>query len=261
VGRNLEANAAGPEDPPGPGWIKVDLHTHSAEDPLDVVDVTAAELAHHAIRQGFGALAITLHTAVLDDPDLREAAAADGLLLIRGAELRIEGADVVVLNISAPEAAALRTLDDLHAWREERGDSVFILLPHPFYFIGGSMGGRKARLHAEMFDAVEFCHFHAGWLDRNRPAVEFARRHGLPLVATSDAHRLRGFGRHYSWVDTGGARTVEALFAGIRAGRVRRVSPRCSPWDFADTLYDVVIGHPLRKRLSTRRVPPLSCLP
>ncbi len=242
---------------PGPGWIKADLHVHSAEDPCDRVDLTAAELVHVAVREGYGALAVTLHRAVFDDPDLRSAAACLKLALIRGVELRVEGADVVVLNISAPEAAAIRTLDELRDWREARAGTGFLLLPHPFYFIGGSMGGRRAERYADMFDAVEFCHFHAGFMDRNRPAVEFARRHGLPLVATSDAHRRRSFGRHYTWIDTGGERTMEAVFDGIRAGRVRRVSPCCSPWDFLHVLWEVAVGHSLRKQLSRRRVPPL----
>ena len=218
--------------PPAPSrWVKADLHLHTAEDPEDPVDFSAADAVEMALARGFGALAITLHGRRFWDEALAERAAVGGLRLIPGAELRLEGADVVVLGLSASEAAATRTFADLARLRAHRGPEIFCLAPHPFFFLGASMGGRRLRTHAALLDAVEWCHFHTRglrWLDRNRPARRAAARLGKPLVATSDAHATWMFGEHHSIIEAPvgeGAPSVADLFVALRAGRVRNVSP------------------------------------
>jgi len=85
---------------------------------------------------GFRVLAITLHDAVFDRQEVFADAAAMGILLIPAAEMRLHGADVIVLNVSAEEMAELRSFDDLRRLRERRGDSIFTMAPHPFYMLG-----------------------------------------------------------------------------------------------------------------------------
>src|SRR4051794_26303638 len=74
-------------------WIKVDLHIHTVDDPKDVIDYSAHQLLERARSLGFGVLAITLHDAVFDRPDVFADAAAMGMLLIPAAEVRLQGAD------------------------------------------------------------------------------------------------------------------------------------------------------------------------
>src|SRR5436190_3413734 len=126
-------------------WIKIDLHIHTHDDPKDVVDYSAHQLLERARNLGFGVLAITLHDAVFDRPEVFADAAAMGILLIPAAEMRLEGADVILLNIAADEAASLRTFDDLAALRARRGPSLFTIAPHPFYVLGGSIGERLVK--------------------------------------------------------------------------------------------------------------------
>src|SRR5207237_6494212 len=125
-------------------------------------------------------------------------------------EMRLYGADVIVLNVTAEEAAELKDFDDLRRLRTQRGNSIFTIAPHPFYVFGGSIG---LRLFAEIdcFDAIEVCHFHFGLFNPNRRARRVATRFGKPLIATSDAHRLHAFGRHYTSVPMPPALTVEDL--------------------------------------------------
>src|ERR671936_485554 len=104
-------------------WIKVDLHIHTLDDPKDVIDYSAHQLLERARALGFGVLAITLHDAVFDRPEVFADAAAMGILLIPAAEMRLQGADVIVLNIDNKEAASLRTFDDLRRLRARRGSS------------------------------------------------------------------------------------------------------------------------------------------
>lgn len=230
-------------------WIKADFHLHTAEDVHDAVDYTALELIEHAHQLGFGALAITLHDRVFSDPEVTARARELGILLIPGGELRIEGADVVVLNISAEEAAGVRTFADLRRLRAGRGASLLTFAPHPFYGLGGSIGARIEEV-ADCFDALEYCHFHVPLLNPNARAERFARRAGKPLLATSDAHRRVFFGEHYSRLGLAEATPgVEGVFAAIRAGRIRRVCPTGGLSRLCALLFFLFVGHPLLKWL------------
>jgi predicted metal-dependent phosphoesterase TrpH len=228
-------------------WIKIDLHIHTLDDPKDAVDYSAHQLLSRARALGFRVLAITLHDAVFNRPEVFADAAAMGILLIPAAEMRLHGADVIVLNVSAEEIAELKSFDDLRRLREQRGDSIFTIAPHPFYVFGGSIG---SRLFQEIgcFDAIEFCHFHIGLFNPNRRAKRVASRFGKPLIATSDAHRLHAFGRHYTSIPMPSALTLENVFAALRSGPLRLTSPACSFADLVSAVYFVFLAHPFRVR-------------
>ena len=228
-------------------WIKIDLHIHTLDDPKDAVDYSAHQLLERAHSLGFRVLAITLHDAVFEQKDVYSDAAAMGILLIPAAEVRLCGADVIVLNVTSAEVAELKNFDDLRTLRARRGNSIFTFAPHPFYVFGGSIG---SRLLAEIdcFDAIEFCHFHVGLFNPNRRAKRVATRFGKPLIATSDAHRLHAFGRHYTSIPMPPALTVESVFAALRNGPLRLTSPPCSFTDLASAIYFVFLAHPFRVR-------------
>jgi predicted metal-dependent phosphoesterase TrpH len=233
-------------------WIKVDLHIHTVDDPKDVIDYSAHQLLERARQLGFGVLAITLHDSVFDRREVFADAPAMGVLLIRAAEMRLQGADVIVLNISNEEAAGLRTFDDLRQLRARRGRSVFTIAPHPFYILGGSIGRRIVDV-IDCFDAIEFCHFHKGLFNLNRRAMKLAQQIGKPLIATSDAHRLHAFGRHYTSIPRPVDLTVENVFTALRNGPLRLTSPPCSIVDLASTVYFVFLAHPYRQFRELRR--------
>src|SRR6266480_3165484 len=113
-------------------WIKIDLHIHTLDDPKDAVDYSAHQLLERARTLGFRVLAITLHDAVFNRPEVFADAAAMGILLISAAEVRLCGADVIVLNVSAEEVVELKSFDDLRQLRARRGSSIFTIAPHPF---------------------------------------------------------------------------------------------------------------------------------
>jgi predicted metal-dependent phosphoesterase TrpH len=228
-------------------WIKIDLHIHTLDDPKDAVDYSAHQLLERARALGFRVLAITLHDAVFDRQEVFADAAKMGILLIQAAEMRLQGADVIVLNVSAEEMAQLKSFDDLRQLRARRGNSIFTIAPHPFYMVGGSIGSRLLR-EIDCFDAIEFCHFHVGLFNPNRRAKRVASRFGKPLVATSDAHRLHAFGRHYTSIPMPAALTVENVFAVLRSGPLHLTSPACSFTDLLNAIYFVLMAHPLRVR-------------
>lgn len=235
---------------PGDRRIKIDLHIHTHDDPKDRLDYSARELLARARRLGFEVLAITLHDAVFDRPEAFTQAERAGILLIPAAEMRIEGADIILLNVTADEVGALRTFDDVRQLRQRRGDSIFTIAPHPFYFLGGSIG-RRLLHEIDCFDAIEYCHFHRGLFNPNRRAVRVAAEFDKPLLATSDAHQLNAFGQHYTTISRPAELSAAAVFSELRARRFEITSPPARLAEIMSTFYFVFIQHPLRLRRSS----------
>src|SRR5437660_8608879 len=233
-------------------WIKIDLHIHTLDDPKDVIDYSAHELLERAKQLGFGVLAITLHDAVFERAEVFADAAAMGILLIPAAEVRLEGADIILLNVSAAEVAGLKTFDDVRQLRARRGLSIFTFAPHPFYVLGGSIGERLLE-EIDCFDAIELCHFHKGLLNPNRRAAKVAARFGKPLIATSDAHQLHAFGRHYTSIPRPRELTIENIFAALRKSPLRLTSPPASIVDLVSMIYFFFFTHPVRIRRQRSR--------
>jgi predicted metal-dependent phosphoesterase TrpH len=252
-------------------WVKVDLHIHTLEDPKDVIDYSAHQLLERARELGFGVLAITLHDAVFDRPEVYADAEKMGILLIPAAEVRIQCADIILLNVSNDEISALKNFDDVRALRKKRGSSIFAIAPHPFYVLGASIG---QRLLAEIdcFDGIEVCHFHKGPLNPNRRAARVARKFNKSLIATSDAHRLHAFGRHYTSIprpaettsrraesetrpeaaSTFAPLTIDYVFSALRNGPMRLTSPPCTMKDLFSAIYWIFLAHPRQIRQRER---------
>src|SRR5438045_9368853 len=96
----------------GGDWMKLDLHIHALDDPKDKLDYSAHELLARARRLGFSVLAITLHDAVFDRREVFAAAQRLCILLISAAEMRVEGADFFLLNLTGAVVGGLRSVDD-----------------------------------------------------------------------------------------------------------------------------------------------------
>lgn len=228
-------------------WIKVDLHIHTLDDPKDALDYSAHQLLERAKELGFGVLAITLHDTVFDRSEVFADAARMGILLIPAAEVRLQGADIIILNVTPAEIASLKNFDDVRKLRARRGSSIFIFAPHPFFVLGGSIGERLLR-EIDCFDAIELCHFHKGLFDLNRRAVKVAAQFNKPLIGTSDAHQLHAFGRHYTSISRPRELTAENVFSALRNGPRKVVSPSASIVDLVSMIYFFFFTHPIRIR-------------
>jgi predicted metal-dependent phosphoesterase TrpH len=231
-------------------WIKIDLHIHTLDDPKDIIDYSAHQLLERARSLGFGVLAITLHDAVFDRAEVFDDARRMGILLIPAAEMRLEGADVIILNVDPKDVSDLKTFSDLRALRARKGDAIFTFAPHPFYVLGGSIGKRLID-DIDCFDAIELCHFHTAFLNLNRRAIAVAREFDKPLIATSDAHRLHAFGRHYTSIPRPAELTIENVLRVLRSGPLRLTSPSASMREFASAMYWVLLKHPMQLKRRT----------
>jgi len=194
-------------------YLKIDLHTHSADDPEELIQYTSCELIDRAHLLGFDAISITNHNALLFPEHLRDYAGERGIVLIPGAEINVRGKHVLILNADERIVQA-RTFKDL---RRLRTPAHMIVAPHP-YFPDLSSLLWQLRKNIDVFDAIEFSWFYHSAINFNMFAVKTAARHGLPLLCSSDCHHLEKFGSAYSLVDA--EKNAEAIIEAVKAGRV-----------------------------------------
>ena len=206
--------------------MKVDLHTHSADDPSDRIAYTTHELIDRAAELGFDALAITLHDKQLDTAPYRAFAAARGIVLIPGIERTIEGRHVLLLNYSRASESVDSFADLARLKQHERG---LVIAPR----------GCLTK-HAGLFDAVEWNAMFTPYVNFNAFAERWAHRHRKPMVGNGDVHRLEQLGTTYSLVDA--EPNADAICAAIAAGRVQVVARPLSMLTATRLMADLVVS-------------------
>ena len=195
--------------------LKVELHTHTSDDPADRIPYSTKELIDRAALLQYDALAVTLHDRQLDLMPWRSYARDRGIVLIPGVERTIEGKHVLLLNFP-PADVDIRTFAELRALKRRRGGLV--VAPHAFFPATTCLRG-LLDVHADLFDAVEVNAMFTRQLDFNRRAEAWAARHGKPLVGNCDVHRLVQMGTTYSLVDADA--DADAICNAVADGRVR----------------------------------------
>ena len=194
--------------------LKVDLHTHTSDDPIDRMPYTTTDLIDRAAALGYDALAVTLHERQLDLEPVMSYAAERGVVLIPGVERTIAGKHVLLLNFERG-ADEVDSFDDLA--RLKRESAGLVVAPHPFFPALTCLWSKLDR-YADLFDAVEYNAMFTRQLNFNTLAERWALRHGKPMVGNGDVHRLRQLGTTYSLVDA--PRDADAICAAIAEGRV-----------------------------------------
>ena len=198
--------------------LKVELHTHTADDPVDRIPHTTSELIERAAALGYDALAVTLHDRQLDLRPYEEYAAERGIVLIPGIERTICGKHVLLLNYSRA-AEQVGSFEDLARLRaDERG---VVVAPHAFFPTRFCLNELMDR-YADLFDAVEYNAMFTRAVNFNRKAERWARAHGKPLVGNGDVHRLVQLGTTYTLVDA--PPDKDAICEAVLAGNVRLVA-------------------------------------
>ncbi len=202
--------------------IKIELHTHTADDPADLIPHSTTDLIERAAHLGFGAVAITLHDRQLDLGRFEHFARDRGIVLIPGIERTIQGKHVLLLNFPTG-TEQLQSFEDVALLKQDHPAGI-VIAPHAFYPGATCLRRRLMDRYADLFDAVEINYFYTGEINFNRPATRWAARHGKPVVGNSDLHRLHQMGRTYSLVEA--APDADAICVEIRAGRVEvRTAP------------------------------------
>lgn len=215
--------------------LKVDLHTHSADDPEESIRHTSCQLIDKACSLGYDAISITSHNGLTYTEYLRDYSRERGILLIPGVELDIERKHVVVVNADERMLDA-RTFEDL---RRLRAPDSLIVAPHPYFPGWASLMG-KVRKNIDVFDAIEFSWFYHSRINFNFFAIQTAAEYGLPLLGTSDCHHIEKFGSAYSLVDA--EREADAIVEAVKAGRVEIAANPLKLVDFGMHGLEHVVG-------------------
>ena len=226
--------------------FRVELHSHCLGDPVDTyLGHNIFEQIDQAKKVGLDALAVTWHRKVCLHHEAEAYARERGILLIPGMEAEVDRKHLVVLNLAPGDLAPDATWDDIRALRRRR-PNVFVLAPHPFYPHPTCLG-RALQGNADCIDAVEWCILHLDWLpggvNPNLKAARWAKKHGKPLVACSDAHKLSVIGKNASTVEADEL-TADSIFAGIRAGRVAFQRRGLSLLPLASQAAAIVVSQP-----------------
>jgi predicted metal-dependent phosphoesterase TrpH len=195
--------------------LKAELHTHTADDPVDRIPHTTPDLIDRAATLGYNALAVTLHERQLDLRPFEGYAADRGIVLVSGIERTIEGRHVLLLNFT-PASERVRSFADLARLRAREPQGL-VIAPHPFFPSRVCLRDALTR-HADLFDAVERNAMFVPGVDFNARADAWAARHGKPVVGNGDVHRLAQLGPTYSLIDA--MPDAQAICDAIRAGRV-----------------------------------------
>jgi predicted metal-dependent phosphoesterase TrpH len=221
--------------------LKVDLHTHTAEDPLENINYDSFQLIDRASQEGFDVLAITNHNVITYDQELAEYAEKKGILLIPGIEACFSDKEILILNPDFKKNPLKRSLEDLP---KIKNDQNLIIAPHPFFPNQKSL---KSDLfsYLSFFDALEFSHFYNRHVNFNSQAVKTANQHHKPLVGMSDCHNIWQFGKTYTLVEA--EKEMFSVFQAIKEGKIEI---RTTPVSLV-TMARVSLNFFLAKRLKT----------
>jgi len=228
--------------------LKVDLHTHTADDPHDRISYSAFDLIDRAASLGYNALAITLHDRQIDLRPLAPYAEERGIVLIPGIERTVQGRHVLLLNFRNG-TETVQTFDDI-ARLKRRMPNGLVVAPHPFFPAGSCLRGLMDR-HAQVFDAVECNAMFTRQVDFNRRAERWAAEHGKPLTGNGDVHRLEQLGTCYSLVDA--EADADTICQAIAAGRVRVERRPLTCVQAARLCADLVLGGMLSRVMASPR--------
>lgn len=215
--------------------LKVELHAHTALDPVDYIRHSTRALIDRAAALGYGALAVTLHNRYYDPIADREYARERGIVLIPGIERTIRRRHVLLLNFPA-DCAGASSYEDVRVLKRQWPQGL-VIAPHAFYPTPSALGA-DADACADVVDAVEINSMFTRGLDFNRRAIAWARAHGKPLVGNTDLHLLAQLGTTYTLVDA--PADADAICAAVRSGRVEvravPLPPLKAGWMFAQML-------------------------
>lgn len=190
---------------------RVDLHVHTRAS-FDCL-MRAEDVVRVARQRGLRRIAITDHNSI---EGALEAHARDPELVIIGEEVKsAERIDVSGLFLKERISAGLPAREIARAIRAQGG---IVYIPHPFAR-GKGMGNAVLEELREFIDAVEVFNARMRRPGLNERAAAWARAHGVPGGAGSDAHTLREIGRGV--VEMPPFRGAEDFLQALGSGEIR----------------------------------------
>jgi len=203
--------------------LSVELHVHSAlsydgRDPIDLILEQAAAV-------DLDAIAITDHDEIDASLEAVDLAGEYDLIGIPGIEISSKAGHILGMGVTEAVPPGLpygKTLERIH---EQGGIAI---VPHPFQESRHGVMARITREELATADSIEVYNSRLLTGRANRQAERFARGHGLPMTAGSDAHISEMVGQAVTRVDAEEP-TAESILEAITAGQTS-VEGKRTPW-------------------------------
>lgn len=209
--------------PTPPGWIRVDLHSHTM---WSGDSTTTPDEVEQAIREsGLDVLCITDHNTTKG-----ALALADRMpcRIVVGEELRTYAGEIIGLFLAERVPMGVSPVEAAELIRSQGG---VVYVPHPFDPTKRHLTSAALDELVELglVDAIEGLNAKTSLASLNRRAVEYARAHGLLIGAGSDAHVPDALGAAFvEMPDFDGPRSfLEALAHAVPIGHHW---DRARPW-------------------------------
>jgi predicted metal-dependent phosphoesterase TrpH len=169
-------------EPQQPGWVRVDLHSHTMWSGDSTT--TPEEIAAAVEAAGIDVLCITDHNAVAGAQRL---SGELGCRVVIGEELRTTAGEVIGLFLTERVPMGMTPIATAQAIRDQ---GAVVYVPHPFDPMRRNLS--EAALieltEAGMVDAIEVLNSKTSLASLNQRAADFAHQYGLRSGAGSDAH-------------------------------------------------------------------------
>ena len=170
-------------------WIVADLHMHTRHSHDCSIEPDA--LVDHAEAEGLGAIAVTDHNVFAGALETAELASARDLIVIPGEEVKTDrDGEVIGLFLREEIPRGMTFADTVAAIREQEG----VVYVHPFDRMHSIPAPATLHRHLPEIDVLEVYNARLLFDAYNDEALRYARKHGLPMGAGSDAHVLQGVG-------------------------------------------------------------------
>jgi predicted metal-dependent phosphoesterase TrpH len=212
-----------------PGWVRVDMHSHTMWSGDSTT--TPDEVEQAVVESGLDVLCITDHNAVKGAEELSRTLPCR---VIVGEELRTHHGEIIGLFLTERIPFGTAPAEAAQAIRDQGG---IVYVPHPFDPMRRNLAepALVALVEAGLVDVLEVHNSKTSLQSLNRRAAEFAAEYGLAAGAGSDAHVPLAMGAAYvEMPDFDGPQDFldklrEAVVVGHHWDEPRPWSPRIVP--------------------------------
>ena len=197
--------------------LKCQFHTHAQGDGRHYIPYTPKQLINRAAKLGYDVLAITSHEKILFNKGLKKYAEKKGILLIPGVEHEIYKKHIVCLNTDSSIHKA-NTFEKLRKYKADHPECL-IFAPHPFFPTEKPLKKYLVE-NPDIFDAIEYSFSYTKTHNPyNKRAVEFAKTHKKPVLATADCHFLNDLDIGFTYVNS--KKDTQSIFTAIRQNKLK----------------------------------------
>ena len=169
---------------------KVDLHTHSAASHDG--GITAAQYAQVLATNQLDAIAVTDHDRI--DFALKLQGELGDRIIV-GEEIMTNAGEIVGLFLTKRISPGLSPQEAIKQIKDQGG---LVYVPHPFETVRKGLAHETLKELLDQVDIIEVVNGRAFLQNRRAKSAVFAKLHGLPGAASSDAHGVRGLGKTYT---------------------------------------------------------------